>query len=352
MIGYGSLANLALMRKGVSRRSSSYDRTGSNADFWRFVPGQTRIIADIKGAGCIRHIWMTIGSGEQYFPRRIMLRMYWDNETQPSVEVPVGDFFGIGHGTTKNFWSLPLSMGPRNGRGFNSYFPMPFGRRARIELHNECSGRTGIFFYVDYELYKNKLPKDALRFHAQWRRENPTKADKFFKNISRKDWAKKGWKVPNLKGESNYVLLEAKGHGHYVGCNLNVDAFKRQKNDWYGEGDDMIFIDGDKKPTIHGTGTEDYFCTAWSPETEYWSPYFGVHLYSGNKKWRWGRKNSMYRFHIEDPIIFHKSIKVTIEHGHANCLENDYSSTAYWYQTEPHLRFPRMLPVKQRLPHD
>jgi hypothetical protein len=350
-IEYGTLANLALVKDGISKRASSFDRTGGNADYWRFAPGETRVIADLKGTGCIKHIWITISAKDLYFPRRVLLRIFWDNETTPSVEVPAGDFFGIGHGITKNFSSLPLSMTPRNGRGFNCYFPMPFGKRARIEIANHCDNRMALYFYIDYQLYRRKLGSDVLRFHAQWRRANPCKPDKLFKSISRKDWPKV-WAMPNLDGKHNYVILEAQGRGHYVGCNLNIDVFKRQKNDWYGEGDDMIFIDGAKMPTINGTGTEDYFGTAWCPQEEFCTPYNGITLYSGTKKWLWGRKNSMYRYHIEDPIIFKKSIKVTIEHGHANSLENDYSSTAYWYQNEPHIKFPKMPAVADRLPRD
>jgi len=137
-----------------------------------------------------------------------------------------------------------------------------------------------------------------------------------------------------------------------VGCNLHIDVFERQVNDWYGEGDDMIFVDGEPFPSLHGTGTEDYFCMAYCPQTEYCAPYHGLILYSGTPDWPWKGKNSMYRYHIEDPIHFRKSIKVTIEHGHANKLSNDYSSTAYWYQLEPHRAFPPLLPVGLRLPRE
>ena len=129
---------------------------------------------------------------------------------------------------------------------------------------------------------------------------------------------------------------------------MNIDVFEKQQNDWYGEGDDMIWIDGEL--AIRGTGTEDYFNTAFSPETTFNAPYHGLTVYQGTPEWPWSGKNSMYRFHIEDPIHFRESIKVTIEHGHANDLSNDYSSTAYWYQTHPHADSHRILPVEQRLP--
>ncbi len=158
------------------------------------------------------------------------------------------------------------------------------------------------------------------------------------------------WRTPNLDGAQNYVILEANGRGHYVGCHLDIDCFERQPNDWYGEGDDMIIIDGEPLPRLYGTGTEDYVNTAFAPTEEYSAPYHGVILWQGTDDWRWRGKNTIYRYHVEDPIFFEQSIRVTIEHGHGNKLSNDYSSTAYWYQTEPHQPFPPMLPVEARLP--
>ena len=204
-----------------------------------------------------------------------------------------------------------------------------------------------LFFYVDHEEYDRPQP-DVAYFHAQWRRENPTDG-----------WGKKGephtnaeraeaWSRPNLHGDGNYVILEAKGRGHYVGCNLNIDVFEKQQNDWYGEGDDMIWIDGEL--VLRGTGTEDYFNTAFCPAKTFSAPYHGLTVYSGTDLWPWSGKNSMYRYHIEDPIHFRQSIKVTIEHGHANDLSNDYSSTAYWYQLEPHAQPSPLLPAVERLP--
>jgi hypothetical protein len=344
-MGFHSLGDLPRLRDCKRKRFSSWDTSGGNADSWPFEKNENKILADIKGAGCIRHIWMTIGSNEEFHPRKCLLRMYWDGEKQPSVEVPVGDFFGVGHGLYREFWSIPLTMSPRDGRAMNCFFPMPFANGARIEFLSECENRLVLYFYIDYEEYSS-LEEGIGRFHSQWRRENPTRGwddDPARRNIPQEE----SWKVPNLDGVENYLILEAEGKGHYVGCNLNIDQFELQRNDWYGEGDDMIFIDGDPMPTINGTGTEDYFNTAWGPNKEFCTPYHGITLcqhpnYLG--------KNSLYRFHIEDPIHFGKSIKVTIEHGHANDLSNDYSSTAYWYQTEPHKAFPIMLPVEQRLP--
>jgi hypothetical protein len=353
----GGLANLARQRQARRRRASSWDRNGGNFDFLLISPGQAVTLCDIEGAGVVRHIWCTIAApGNAHYPRTTVLRMWWDGAASPCVEAPIGDFFGIGHGIVKNFWSLPLSMSPQDGLGFNCFFPMPFTQRARMEVANEGQTAMMFYYYVDYEEH-DRLDADLLRFHAQWRRENPTQGwgegrfDDDPEQGRLGEQRLRAWSTPNLDGKGNYVILEAQGRGHYVGCNLNVDVFARQPDDWYGEGDDMIFIDGEVwPPTLHGTGSEDYFNTAFCPRQEFCTPYHGITVYSGTEEWPWRGKNSLYRFHIEDPIMFQKSIRVTIEHGHANDMSNDYSSTAYWYQTEPHAPFPPLLPVEQRLP--
>ncbi len=153
-IGMNSLTNLAQIRKDVKRkRVSSYDKTGANADFLTFKGNDIREICNIEGAGMIKHIWMTIASGDPYYLRKTVIRMWWDNEEHPSVECPIGDFFGLGHAKTVNFWSLPLSMGPEDGKGFNCFFPMPFSERARIEIENESDTALVTYFYIDYEEY-------------------------------------------------------------------------------------------------------------------------------------------------------------------------------------------------------
>jgi hypothetical protein len=296
---------------------------------------------------------MTMASKDPTFSRKVILRMWWDGETEASVETPIGDFFGIGHGIIKNFWSLPLTMSPSNGRGFNCFFPMPFAEHARIEVSNETDLEFVLYFYVDYETYDH-LGDGYGRFHALWRRENPTTGwgDPSRPFRQNRDYAQEVNLTPNLRDEDNYLILEAEGKGHYVGCHLDIDCFAREKNDWYGEGDDMIIIDGEPwPPRLHGTGTEDYFNTAYCPKEEFCTPYHGITVYSGTEEWPWKGKNSLYRFHIEDPIYFERSIRVSIEHGHANNLSNDVSSTAYWYQTEPHKPLPPLLPVQARLPH-
>lgn len=364
-LGVGSLVNLARIRDYRSRRLSSWDRSGGNMDAILVAPGECAVLGEIAGAGCVKHIWMTMASlpDERHDLRQTVLRMFWDGEAGPSVEVPLGDFFGIGFGLRRNFVSLPLQMSPQNGRGFNCWFPMPFAAGARFELENQGQYQRIFFFYIDYEEHAS-ADADLGRFHAWWNRTNPTAGTARERGYTRQDYGYSDarpvgagiavggpWKQPNLTGERNYVILDVEGDGHYVGCNLNVDVFERQVNDWYGEGDDMIFIDGEPwPPRLHGTGTEDYFNTAFCPKQEYSAPYHGITVYSGTEAWPWGGKNSLYRFHIEDPIRFDRSIRVTIETGHDNALANDYSSTAYWYQiarTQPLRPLPA---VEDRLP--
>jgi hypothetical protein len=357
LMGAGALRGLVAARDCRRRRVSSYDRSGKNADSIRVRPGQTATLAQIAGAGCLTHLWFTTGHTEPDYLRKLVLRAYWDGETEPSIEVPLGDFFCIGHGRVQAFQSLPVNvvtgshMQGLNLAGMNCFFPMPFGDGARLTLTNDGEQEVpNLYFYVDYEEYAAIGP-ETLRFHAQWRRVYPTPGSV---DLSRPEMTRKTTNdLVNLDGATNYVVLEAKGRGHYVGCNLSVENVNPiRQTDWFGEGDDMIYIDGEERPSIIGTGTEDYFGAAWGfPSGVYGGPYHGVTLaqpadpsktYSG--KW------AAYRFHVEDPITFHESIRVTIEHGHANVHSNDYASTAYWYQSEPHEPFPALPAVGRRLP--
>lgn len=364
-LGSGSLAGLARLRDYRSRRVSSWDRTGGNADWVPIRPGESVILGAIEGAGCVRHIWMTMTSmpPERHELRQTVLRMFWDGAGHPNVEVPLGDFFGIGFGLRRNFVSAPLQMSPQDGKGFNCWFPMPFSNGARFEVENQGASVRLLWFYIDYEEHR-QADAELARFHAWWNRTPQTAGTAREMGYSRADYQLNDtrpvgaglgmtgpWLRPNLSGAENYVILDVSGRGHYAGCNLNVDVFERQVNDWYGEGDDMIFVDGEPwPPRLHGTGTEDYFGTAFCPRQEYCAPYHGITVYSGTEAWPWGGKNSMYRFHIEDPIRFERAIRVTIESGHNNALANDYSSTAYWYQAGPPARLPALPPVEARLP--
>jgi hypothetical protein len=254
-------------------------------------------------------------------------------------------------------------MSPQDGKGMNCWFPMPFAQAARFEIENQGERPRLFYFYIDYEEHE-EVGRGLARFHAAWNRVDSTAGKARQQGYTRKDYrysderpAGAGlglggpWSDSNLSGDENYVILAAEGRGHYVGCNLGVDVFERQVNDWYGEGDDMIFIDGEPwPPRLHGTGTEDYFNTAFCPKQEFSAPYHGITVYSGNEAWPWGGKNAMYRFHIEDPIAFERSIRVTIETGHNNALANDYWSTAYWYQVERSGPIAKLPPLAQRIP--
>jgi hypothetical protein len=363
-IGMTSLKGLVWPRAARTKRQSSWDRSGRNRDALQIGKGEGARLAEMKGAGCINHIWFTIGCQDKLHLRKLVLRMFWDGEREPSVEVPVGDFFGLGHAIARSYASLPLTaVVPQGKQGYglgcalNCYFPMPYARSARVEILNECETEVEAFYYyVDYEEY-DRLEEEALRFHAQWRRENPCAVDP---EVSAESDA---LSIQNLDGKGNYVILEAEGRGHYVGCNLSVDniqvgekAAKIKWGDklvpieWWGEGDDMIFVDGEGfPPSLHGTGSEDYFCHAWGMH-DFAYPYAGTSIPEHDPDFPGRRKCTSYRFHIEDPVIFTRSIRVTIEHGHANHQSNDYSSTAYWYQAEPHKPFPAVPPVAERLP--
>ena len=348
---------LYMPRAGRSRRASSWNLTGRNMDRIVVGAGETAEIAKLKGAGCIQHIWMTVNAQEPEFLRRLVFRASWAGESSPSSECPLGDFFGVGHARATNYWSMPLNMVTGGGAlkgnraGMNCFFPMPFANGARLTVENQgAKPLNALYYYVDY-VELPSLPAEALRFHAQWRRENPTQPVAQFPDKA--TLKKQAGQIVNLDGKENYVIVEAQGRGHYVGCNLSVDNINPlPEGGWFGEGDDMIFIDGEATPSLVGTGTEDYFCAAWGyPGGHNSMPYHGISLagslepptlYAG--KW------TMYRYHLEDPILFSKSIKVTIEHGHGNIHADDYSSVAYWYQTEPHLAFPALLPMEKRLP--
>ncbi len=340
---------LAQSRDYTSRRISSTDPEGRNADGTqrrKIQPGETRTIAEIEGAGIIRHIWMTIATSEPYHLKKIVLRMYWDGETEPSVEAPIGDFFGLGLGEYVVYESAPLSVASQ--RALNSYFPMPFSRGARITITNEGKQEIGAFYYnIDYE-ERESIPDDLLRFHAQYRQATPTAG-------WTDDWVH-NWdpqlQKQNRTGAGNYVILEAKGRGHYVGATQSI---LQNQSGWWGEGDDMMFIDGEKTPSIVGTGAEDYYLGAWCYGGCSGTPgrptfafqRYGNPLNGGDER---GAKWMVYRYHLESPVTFTRSIKVTIEAGHANHRSDNYFTTAYWYQTEPHAPFPPLPPVADRIP--
>jgi hypothetical protein len=321
--------------------------TGANASRelgqgWKVSPSviikskTTFTIAEINGPGSIQHFWMT-PTGNWRFS---ILRIYWDGETEPSVEVPVGDFFGMGWGKYASLQSLAVCVNP--GSAFNCYWPMPFREKCVITMENIDVKDMYLYYQVDYIL--TEVPDDAAYFHARFNRVNP------------------------LPYKEIYVLADGiKGKGQYVGTYM---AWGVHNNGWWGEGEIKFFIDGDKEfPTICGTGTEDYFCGSYDFDTrrvneagveitdytEFSSPYTGLHqVIRGDGHYNVSQRFGMYRWHITDPIRFEQDLKVTIQalgwrsEGRYLPLQDDIASTVFWYQTEPHHPFPE-LPSRDQL---
>jgi hypothetical protein len=289
-------------------------------------PGQTFTMAEMAGPGAIQHIWMTPTGVWRYS----ILRIYWDDEKEPSVECPVGDFFGMAWNEYAPLNSAAITVNP--GSAFNSYWMMPFHKKCRITMENINTEQMTLYYQVDYTL--TDVPDDAAYFHAQFRRSNPDTA-------------------------SDYVLLDhVKGKGQYVGTFLALGV---NNSGWWGEGEIKFFMDGDTQfPTICGTGTEDYFCGSYNFDrggkyTEFCTPYAGLHQVirpDGTYKSR--QRFGMYRWHIMDPVRFDRELRVTIqdlgwrEGGRYLKQKSDISSVVYWYQVEPHQPFPK-LPGKDEL---
>jgi len=332
--------------------------------------GEKRALAEIAGAGIIRHIWITVGATDKMYLRKMVLKAYWDGEETPSVLAPLGDFFCLGNGIARSFACLPFAAVTHHGNdgnfgggiALNCYFAMPFRSGARIEIVNECDEDVrNFYYYVDYE--ECGIPEEALLFHAHYRQEMPTVG-------TRGDLSEQGinyWDlmdVPNLSDKENYLILETEGAGHFVGCNIsvdNVDPMVSQKRvggrevpvhelTWWGEGDDMFFIDGEPwPPSLHGTGSEDYFSQAWGMHDKAY-PYSGTSVTEDDPRFPLRHMCTSYRFHIEDPVYFSKSLRFSMEHGHANLQQNDYSSVAYWYQTPRGLALPDLPSARERVP--
>ena len=325
----------------VLKRVSSFDRSGGNADYRKIAPGQTLTVLDLDGPATLTHIWITLSSPESYHLKKLVLRMYWDHETTPSVETPLGDFFGLGLGDYYVWESELLSVA--HERALNSFFPMPFQKHALITVTNEGQQTVDAFYFnLDYRALSHPLPPGTLYFHAQFRQAQPNRG-------WTSGWANNGDPrvndAKNLDGKDNYVWMEATGQGHYVGVTMSI---LQNQDHWWGEGDDMFFIDGDPHPSITGTGSEDYFLGAY----DFGEHSFSYRLFGAPVKGeeRAGSRSSVYRFHLDSPITFTKSLRATIEHGHANHRSDNFYSVAFWYQTEPHAQFPALPPVDQRLP--
>ncbi|HEY8999982.1 MAG TPA: glycoside hydrolase family 172 protein [Mucilaginibacter sp.] len=321
--------------------------TGSNASRdlgqkWKVSPSvvikkhTVFTVAEIDGPGAVQHIWMTPTGNWRYS----ILRFYWDDETTPSIEVPVGDFFCQGWGKFAPITSLAVAANP--GSGLNCYWTMPFRKKCRITMENIDNEDMVLYYQVDYTL--TEVPKDAGYLHAQFRRVNP------------------------LPYKKDFVLVDSiRGKGQYVGTYM---AYGSNKNGWWGEGEIKFFMDGDTEfPTINGTGTEDYFCGAYdfdtqkknkagvesSEYTEFSGPYTGLpQVIRGDGHYEIAQRFGLYRWHITDPIRFDKDLKVTIQDlgwrhdGRYMPLQDDIATTAFWYQLEPHNPFPK-LPAKDQL---
>jgi hypothetical protein len=329
------LSRYARAQNYKSLKQSSFDRSGGNADYWPVAAGGTKELFNSSGPGVITHIWFTIAAESSHHLKEIVIRAYWDGNSKPSIEVPVGDFFGLNLGQYFVYQSAFLNCS--SIKALNCYFAMPFRKSARLTATNEGSQKIEAFYSnIDYQLVPS-LPDDTLYFHAQYRQATP--------NTAHKESDK------NPDGRHNYVYAETRGRGHLMGVTLGV---LQNTDHWMGEGDDMIFIDDETKPAIVGTGSEDYFNGAWD---------FGggdgavpfAHLYNGAPLMiapeRTGGRYCLYRWHADNPVTFSRYLKHTMEHGHANDRADNFFSVAYWYQSEPYTEFPPLPPVAARIPN-
>jgi hypothetical protein len=296
--------------------------------FIHIQAGETITIAEIEGPGAIQQIWMTPTGNWRYS----IIRFYWDDEKEPSIECPVGDFFASAYNEYAQLSSLAVCVNP--GSAFNCYWKMPFRKKARITMENIDAHSMRLYYQINYTL--TEVPEDEAYLHAQFRRSNPT------------------------SGSLHTLVDGIKGKGHYVGTYI---AWRLHNNGWWGEGEIKFYMDGDKEyPTICGTGTEDYFCGSYNFENqktgqyqEFTTPYAGMHqIIRPDGRYQPMMAFGLYRWHIMDPIRFEKDLKVNIQdlgwrsEGRYLPQKSDISSVSFWYQTEPHAKFP-LLPNKDGL---
>jgi hypothetical protein len=325
------LSDLPRLKSFSAHRVSSNNQfVGSNDDSKRIMPGETLVMADLAGPGVVNHIWVTVADNEYAWPRLVRLRVYYDGKKTPSVDVPLGDFFGVGHGYERNLPSLPINVSSF-GRARNSYWPMPFRDSCRITVTDEGKRPVTMFYYhVDWQKHAS-LPADVAYFHGYYRQERPAVSGK------------------------NYEFLRVRGTGHYVGTVLNVI---QAQVGWFGEGDDLFYVDDAQRPQISGTGTEDYLSEAWGLRVE-GGPWSGTTVAEGE---RVGARLSGYRWHVPDPIPFTKSIWAGIEHAgwtynadgslRSGFEERPdfFSSAAFWYQKGVNEELPEPPFGEARLP--
>jgi hypothetical protein len=334
--GFAFLPAYARAQRYRSLKQSSFDTTGGNSDRWPIAAGATREVFNQQGPGVITHIWFTIAARSGNHLKELVLRGYWDGNAKPSVEAPIGDFFGLNLASYVIYESQYLACSP--GKSLNCYFAMPYRRSARFTVTNEGTEEVGSFYSnIDF-VQPPRLPEDALYFHAQYRQAAPC--------------------VPvtglnpkiNPSGRDNYVYMETRGRGHLMGVTLGV---LQNADGWWGEGDEMIFVDGTDTPTIVGTGSEDYFLGSWDFGGRDGAIPFGHAMYGAplivNPE-RTGGRYCCYRWHGDNPVTFERSLKHTMEHGHANDRGDNFFSCAYWYQAEPFTDFPALPPAPDRIP--
>lgn len=325
-----------------SLKQSSHDRKGGNADRYQIPPGQTQEVFNAKGPGAITHIWFTIAAPGLNHLKEIVLRAFWDDESKPSIETPVGDFFGLNLGQYFVYQSALLNCS--SIRALNCYLTMPFRRSARLTVTNEGKQPVNAF-YVNIDYLLATLPDDALYLHAQYRQSTPNQA-------TTNEWQTNADanRLLNPDGKQNYIFCEARGRGHLMGVTLGI---LQNQEFWAGEGDEMIFIDDETTPAIIGTGSEDYLLGAWNFGGREGAIPF-AHLYNGapyiSLPERVGGRYCLYRWHPDNPVTFSKYLRHTMEHGHANHRADNFYSCCYWYQTEPHLDFPALPPAERRAP--
>jgi hypothetical protein len=335
------MAALTQVQPGRTKAITSSDPDlASNYDRRTYIePGETMVLADIEGPAIVNHIWLTFSearpnwleAGGAAAPDEIVLRMYWDDHTEPAVETPLGDFFAAGFGLRQEVRSLPVQV--EGGDGYNAFWQMPFFERGLITVTNEGSKNVRSFYYhIDYTEV-DELPEGTAFFHAQYRQE-----------------------FPETLGQ-DYLILDAEGQGHYVGTVMSVQS---RSPYWFGEGDVRIYVDGATTPSIQGTGTEDYFLSAWGL-AEHQYPYFGC-TYLSDDPSNLGMRATSYRWHIDDPIRFEESLRFEIEHtgwisadetetgevdGHVE-REDDIATVAFWYQVGHAKRFTTLPTLAER----
>jgi len=326
--GKGGMAvpNLADPDLPFSKAASDLGQGWKVRPFVKPKSGETVTIMDVEGPGIIEHIWMATETNWNGNGRACVLRFYWDGEATPSIEVPMTDFFAVGHDIFARVNSLAVVVNPM--AALNCYWPMPFRKHVKVTFVNESEKDLSLMTYqITYSV--TDVPANAGYFHAQWRRA-----------------------VTSRSAPMHTILEGVKGQGRYVGTFL---AWAQLSDGWFGEGEMKFFIDGDTKfPTINGTGTEDYFCGSYGFPEIYSTPYTGCTLKhtheDGPTKW------SLYRWHIMDPIAFNEDLRVAIQalgwwpNGKYQPLADDVSSVGYWYQTEPHAEFPKLAPLSERWP--